>query len=96
MSILRSDIYFKDEASVVRFQALLASRKPTMEANGAIFLHALVDEDDPLHLMFLEEWPTRGHFDSYMGWARAQPDSADLGALLSRPPEHVWLQEQTA
>ena len=94
MSILRSDIYFKDETSVARFKELLAARKPKMEASGAIFLQALVNEEDPLHLMFLEEWPTREHFAAYMDWARAQPDSAALGNLLSRPPEHVWLRTQ--
>ena len=94
MIILRSDIYLKNEASVVRFRELLASRRPKMEASGATILQALVNDDDPLHLMFLEQWETREHFAAYMEWARAQPNSADLAALLSRAPEHIWLKKQ--
>jgi quinol monooxygenase YgiN len=92
MNIVRSDIYLKDEMSVARFREMFAGRRPKMEASGATILMALVNEEDPLHLMYLEQWETREHFDAYLKWARAQPDTADLGALFSRAPEHIWMR----
>ena len=92
-AIFRSDIYLKDTESLTLFRKKFQERLLKMQDFGAQLLRSYLNQDDPLHIMYLLSWSSRSQFEAYMEWARAQSDSAELGALLARPPEHVWLEE---
>jgi quinol monooxygenase YgiN len=92
-AILLSDIYLKDAKSVDQFHKIFLSRLPKIEATGGRFLQVYANQEDPLHLMFLAEWKSREHYETYMAWAHEQPDREIVGVLMAKAPGHAWFDE---
>jgi quinol monooxygenase YgiN len=53
------------------------------------------DQDAPEHLVLLERWTSRSHYEVYLQW-RAERDDPRLPALCAGPPAIRYLEEVNA
>lgn len=79
-------------ARLDEFMTLLAEILPdTRGYDGCLGLETCVDQDDPNHVVLIERWDSRAHYDRYLAW-RTETGLVDtFRGFLSAPPGFTYL-----
>ena len=49
------------------------------------------DQDDPNHMVFVEDWDSRPQYEKYLAWRGERGDVGDLMAWADGEPKFVYL-----
>jgi quinol monooxygenase YgiN len=59
--------------------SMMNERLPqTRTWEGCEDIYLGIDSDDPNHMLIVEKWESREHYDKYREWAMAQPGTENL------------------
>ena len=58
----------------------------TRAHDGCISVETLQNSDDADHVVVVETWESRGHYETYLAWQRDRGTSARLMEALAEPP----------
>ena len=85
----------KDQAGVDTFMEYMNQSPQRMAVDGLEELTGYVDQDDPLHVIFLIRWASREHLDAAMQKEFANPEIAEMLAAIGgdQPLRETWLDE---
>jgi heme oxygenase (mycobilin-producing) len=71
-----------DEATKMLHNILIDTRA----FDGCLGVDALVDLDDPAHVVLFESWASPEHNAAYMAWRDGEGATPQLGAVLAGAP----------
>ena len=94
--LLIVEFFVKDQASATTLWDILGERGAAMKDSGFKKIDWYVNQDDPKYLVYIAQWASRGHYDDYLKWARAQPNSEEFEACFASPPRVIWLDKTEA
>lgn len=83
----------KDQAGVDTFTGWMNQSRQQMAADGLEDFSTYVNQEDPLHLVYLIQWASREHHAVAMQKMFANPEIAKMLAALGadRPLRETWL-----
>ncbi len=61
--------------------------------DGCEQIYLGVDGGDPNHLVLVEKWTSREHYDGYVKWTMEQPGSEELFAYLAGEMKTTYLDD---
>ena len=92
--LLHIDFYLNDQAGVETLIEFMTSSRKDMAADGYKEIEHLVDQDNPLHLVYRVEWTSRDHYDKAMAKMFANQEIATmLNTALAEPATSTFLDK---
>ena len=88
------DFYLKDQAGVDTLTAFMTSYGKDLVVEGYKEVEHYVNQDDPLHLVYMVEWTSRDRYDQAMTKMFANAEIATmLEAVFADQPRNIWLRK---
>lgn len=75
----------KPEAADAFARGMEKTLVETRAFDGCISVHGYRNQDDPTHIIAIEEWETRAHYEAYVAWRRSEGTMDRLAAILQAP-----------
>jgi quinol monooxygenase YgiN len=81
------DMKLKTDSLDATLEGLRQGLPETRNFEGCQSLHVYQDEDDPSHLIIVEEWDRREDQQRYWAWQEERGAVEGMAEMLQRPPE---------
>jgi quinol monooxygenase YgiN len=79
-------------AKLDEFLATLKELLPATRAyDGCQSLQTYADQDDPNHIVLIEQWESRAKQERYIAWRTETGVMAALGGFVAEPPRFTFL-----
>lgn len=92
--LLQLDFFLRDQASVDTFTDYMNQSISEMTGGGFKEIARYVNQDNPHHLVFLMQWPSREAHDAWLKKLSAQPQFKEMmAALHADKPRETWLNK---
>lgn len=92
--LLHIDFYLNDQAGVETLIDFMTSSHADMAVEGYKEIAHYVDQDNPLHLVYIVQWTSRDHYDKAMAKMFANQEiAAMLNAVLTEPATSTFLDK---
>ncbi len=90
-----AEMYAKPGKEDVLREGLLGLIGPTKKEAGYVQYDLHVDNDDPKHFLFYENWTSRAHLDAHLAAPHLQAFLARQEELLAAPVRLVFATRKT-
>lgn len=92
--LLHIDFHLNDQAGVETLIEFMTNSREAMLAEGYKELSHYVNQDNPLHLVYMVEWVSRDHYNKAMEKMFANQEIATmLSAVLAEPATSTFLDK---
>jgi heme oxygenase (mycobilin-producing) len=81
------DLQFKADSLETAHKVLHATLTDTRAFPGCLDVTALVDTDNPAHVVLYETWESIEHDRAYRAWRVSAEGTSDLGSILAAAPK---------
>ena len=78
------DFEFKPGGAESTIEIMKARLPFTRSQEGCEMIELYVDHDNANRLILVERWASRAHYDQYLKWAKAQPDTQRFRQSFAR------------
>jgi quinol monooxygenase YgiN len=89
-----AEMYAKPGKEAALREVLLGLIEPTKKEAGHVQYDLHVDNDDPKHFLFYENWTSRAHLDAHLAAPHLQAFLARQDELLAAPVRIVFATRQ--
>ena len=79
------DMHFQPEFAPAGLDATSAAAKDTRAFDGSAGVRVIVDENDPAHVIVIEQWDTESHDAAYQAWRAGDGLPTDIIGMLAQP-----------
>jgi quinol monooxygenase YgiN len=87
---------FKPGGAASLIEVMKERLPSTRSYEGCEMVELYADHDNPNHLVLMERWASREHYDKYREWALAQAGTQEAMKLLKGEMKTLYLDETGA
>lgn len=85
------DLHCKPEVAEEFKKGLAGILPDTRAYDGCQNVLVTVDNDDANHVVILETWDSRAHYEKYLNWRKETGALDSVGEALTQPPTWTYL-----
>lgn len=90
------DFHFEGDGASRLYETMKERLPHSRTSEGCEGIDLYVDQEDANHLVLLEQWATKEHYEKYLEWAMSQPGTDRMMDKLVRPMSVVFLEKTDA